>query len=96
MEQKQFSTLIRTGCTLGTGSYCVVKELIIEMPNNHADDDVSERDRDMTETTTKYLALKQPRKDIDPEREEKARKDLVKEIQILSSLKHDNIVNSWW
>ncbi len=70
---------IYTGRNLGRGSFCVVKEIF--QSSIHAE--------------PTYLALKQPRSDLNEELQEQVQLDLRNELDILSDLKHKHIIQLW-
>ncbi len=80
MSTDQRINAIYTGRNLGRGSFCVVKE-VMEM---RKDDDTS--------CPSKYFALKQPRSDLSLGIKKKVYLELENEIEILSRLKHKNII----
>jgi len=77
---------VYTGKQLGMGSFCVVQEIVNVI--------ATEGSGHLDPKKHPYLALKRPRDDLTPEYQEKTRVDLMKEISLLSKLKHENIVHT--
>lgn len=77
---------VYTGKNLGVGSFCIVQEIMNVIAIEGLEQSDSKRHT--------YLALKRPRGDLPSECREKARSDLIKEISLLSTLKHENIVDT--